>query len=79
MASPKNKKSKMRKRQRVGQLEKAILASVQTCPSCGGLKQTHHVCPTCGKNLNEGPCACVHEERDDRWGALDALLPGEKN
>ena len=37
------------------------------------------VCPTCGKNLNEGPCACVHEERDDRWGALDALLPGEKN
>jgi len=48
MASPKNKKSKMRKRQRVAQLEKAILASVQTCPSCGGLKQTHRVCPNCG-------------------------------
>ena len=48
MASPKNKKSKMRKRQRVAQLEKAILASVQTCPVCGGMKQTHHVCPQCG-------------------------------
>ena len=48
MASPKNKKSKMRKRQSVGQMEKAILASVQACPECGGMKQTHHVCPNCG-------------------------------
>ncbi len=47
MASPKHKKSKMRKRQRVGQLEKAILASVQACPNCGGMKQAHHVCPNC--------------------------------
>ena len=48
MASPKNKKSKMRKRQRVAQLEKAIVASVQACPVCGAMKQTHHVCPSCG-------------------------------
>jgi large subunit ribosomal protein L32 len=48
MASPKHKKSKMRKRQRVAQLEKADLAAVQTCPVCGGLKQPHHVCPSCG-------------------------------
>ncbi len=48
MASPKNKKSKMRKRQRVAQLEKAIVAEVQTCPECGALKQTHRVCPACG-------------------------------
>ena len=48
MASPKNKKSKMRKRQREAQLEKAILAEVQTCPECGGLKQAHRVCPNCG-------------------------------
>ena len=48
MASPKNKKSKMRTRQRVGQLEKAFLASVQACPECGGMKQAHHVCPNCG-------------------------------
>ena len=38
----------MRKRQRVGQLEKAILAATQTCPNCGGLKQAHRVCPNCG-------------------------------
>jgi len=48
MASPKHKKSKMRKRQRVAQLEKAIVASVQTCPVCGALKQTHRACPKCG-------------------------------
>lgn len=48
MAVPKHKKSKMRKRQRVGQMETAILASVQTCPVCGGMKQAHHVCPACG-------------------------------
>ena len=48
MASPKNRVSKMRKRQRVASLEKAIVASVQTCPACGGLKQAHHVCPSCG-------------------------------
>ena len=48
MASPKNKKSKMRKRQRVAQLEKATLASVQACPVCGAMKQAHHVCPSCG-------------------------------
>ena len=48
MASPKHKKSKMRKRQRVAQLEKAILAEVQTCPVCGGLRQSHRACPKCG-------------------------------
>ena len=48
MASPKNKKSKMRKRQRVGQLEKAIVATVQKCPECGAMKQAHCVCPGCG-------------------------------
>ena len=48
MAVPKHNKSKMRKRQRVAQNEKAILASVQACPVCGALKQAHHVCPGCG-------------------------------
>ena len=48
MASPKHKKSKMRKRQRVAQLEKAVLAEVQPCPACGNMKQPHHVCPQCG-------------------------------
>lgn len=48
MASPKNKKSKMRKRQRVGQLEKPILAAVSVCPECGAAKRAHRACPNCG-------------------------------
>jgi uncharacterized protein len=35
--------------------------------SCKGL------CPTCGKNLNEGPCTCEPAPKDDRWGALKNL------
>ena len=27
------------------------------------------ICPTCGKDLNEGPCECP-ETRDSRWDAL---------
>jgi uncharacterized protein len=34
---------------------------------CAGL------CPTCGADLNEGPCGCDAETRDPRWAALDAL------
>lgn len=48
MASPKNKKSKMRKRQRVAQLEKPILAAVGTCPACGATVRAHRACPKCG-------------------------------
>ena len=30
------------------------------------------LCPHCGKNLNQGKCACRDEEEPDaRWGALD--------
>lgn len=35
--------------------------------SCRGL------CPTCGKDLNEGPCDCGGEEPDPRWNALREL------
>jgi uncharacterized protein len=28
------------------------------------------LCPTCGKDLNEGPCDCTAESRDSRWDAL---------
>lgn len=36
-------------------------------PDCKGL------CPSCGKNLNEGPCACSPEEGDPRFAALRQL------
>ena len=48
MASPKNKKSKMRKRQRVGQLEKPILAQISVCSECGAARRAHRACPKCG-------------------------------
>ena len=48
MASPKNRVSKMRKRQRVASLEKPILASVSKCPECGAPKRSHRACPKCG-------------------------------
>jgi len=31
------------------------------------------LCPTCGQNLNEGPCDC-QPEPDPRWAVLAALL-----
>ena len=31
------------------------------------------LCPTCGKNLNDGPCGC-QPEPDPRWAALRQLL-----
>ena len=56
------------------ELRQSIILALPTYPVCRA--DCRGVCPTCGKNLNEGPCACVHEERDGRWGALDVLLPG---
>ncbi len=31
------------------------------------------LCPTCGKDLNQGPCACAPEIIDPRWEAFKAL------
>jgi uncharacterized protein len=39
---------------------------------CAGL------CPQCGKNLNEGPCACQPEEEDTRLAVLRQLLDGHE-
>jgi uncharacterized protein len=36
-------------------------------PDCAGL------CPTCGADLNDGPCGCDRDVRDDRWAVLDVL------
>jgi uncharacterized protein len=40
-------------------------------PDCAGL------CPICGQNLNESPCACPRDEYDPRWSALAKLAQGE--
>lgn len=36
-------------------------------PDCPGL------CPVCGADLREGPCACDRAVVDERWAALDQL------
>ena len=48
MASPKNRVSKRRKRERVASLEKPILAQVGICPACGAAVRSHRACPKCG-------------------------------
>jgi len=39
-------------------------------PDCAGL------CPTCGADLNDGPCPCRAAMTDARWEALDQLREG---
>ncbi len=31
------------------------------------------ICPSCGANRNETPCACEEPEKDSRWKGLEAL------
>ena len=31
------------------------------------------ICPTCGHNLNQGPCHCPSQEIDPRWAELGKL------
>ncbi len=32
------------------------------------------ICPQCGHNLNEGPCACPVQEIDPRWAKLTNMI-----
>jgi uncharacterized protein len=41
--------------------------------ACAGL------CPTCGANLNAGPCGCEKEVIDPRWKALQAFREKTKD
>ncbi len=59
------------------ELRQSIILALPSYPVCR--HDCRGVCPACGKNLNEGPCACGHAERDSRWGALDALGLGTKS
>lgn len=57
------------------ELRQCIILALPSYPVCR--QDCLGVCPTCGKNLNEGACTCEHTERDSRWGALDALELGK--
>ncbi|MEF9971137.1 MAG: DUF177 domain-containing protein [Oscillospiraceae bacterium] len=52
-------------------LETCFILSTETKFLCN--EDCAGICPTCGKNLSEGPCGCV-KEIDPRLAALGQLL-----
>ena len=50
----------------------AILLDLPLAPVCR--EECAGLCPTCGADLNDGPCTCVPAAADPRWAALDALF-----
>ena len=56
----------------VGELARtAFVLDMDTKTLCS--EDCKGLCPRCGANLNEGPCACAPEP-DPRWAALASLL-----
>jgi len=49
----------------------SLLLSLPLAPLC--LEACQGLCPTCGADLNQGPCDCPPADRDLRWAALDVL------
>ena len=51
----------------------AILLDLPLAPLCS--EACRGLCPTCGADLNDGPCSCATAPKDPRWAALETLLP----
>lgn len=49
----------------------AVLLELPQAPLCR--EDCAGLCPTCGADLNAGPCDCPDPSVDPRWSALDAL------
>jgi uncharacterized protein len=52
-------------------VRQALLVSLPMRPLCR--EDCAGLCPTCGKNLNDGPCDCEPETVDNRWASLQEL------
>ena len=52
-------------------IREGLLLALPLAPLCEAGCQG--ICPTCGADLNEGPCGCAPAGRDPRWAALDDL------
>ena len=52
-------------------IREALLLALPLTPLCRA--DCEGICPTCGADLNEGPCGCAPAGRDPRWAALDDL------
>jgi DUF177 domain-containing protein len=55
-------------------IREAVLLALPLAPLCRA--ECEGICPTCGADLNEGPCGCPPAGRDPRWAALDDLHLG---
>jgi uncharacterized protein len=49
----------------------AVALALPLAPLCR--EECRGLCPSCGRDLNEGPCDCSFEETDPRWAPLEAL------
>lgn len=56
----------------VAVVRETILIDLPDAPLCRA--DCRGLCATCGADLNEATCGCVHEEVDPRWSALDGIL-----
>jgi uncharacterized protein len=54
-----------------------LLLALPSTPLCR--EACKGLCPTCGQNLNDGPCDCPDDSVDHRWDALRALLDESNN
>jgi uncharacterized metal-binding protein YceD (DUF177 family) len=52
-------------------IRELLLLDVPAYPLCRD--ECRGLCPSCGKNLNEGDCGCREEAIDPRWDALRGL------
>jgi uncharacterized protein len=55
-----------------GPLRETVLVSAPMAPLCR--EDCRGLCPTCGADLNAGPCGCETERSDPRWQSLRGLL-----
>lgn len=49
-------------------LREELLLALPIAPLCN--EDCKGLCGHCGKDLNDGPCECPKESRDDRWSTL---------
>jgi uncharacterized protein len=52
-------------------IREQILLSLPSAPLC--TEDCKGLCPTCGKNLNEGDCGCDRTVVDPRWAVLKGI------
>jgi uncharacterized protein len=52
-------------------LREELLVALPIAPLCR--EDCKGLCAHCGKELNEGPCGCAEEPKDDRWSGLKNL------